>query len=190
MDSTRPFLVAALSTRAAAVAAAGRCESPSRAAEKSCFDTERRKKTNSNRFQLQVRVWFITSGCLSCHYHREDAGKTFPLVTRASKSLMRNMEIKKTQTSRRRVRAAEEVVAVEEWISCGYWAVFLLKSRPDAMWQTDGALSRDSHRHIVQRCSDPAWWRFKVQDKLRPYTVIISTRPAPLLHTPLFVRPA
>ena len=49
--------------------------------------------------------------------------------------------INKTQTRCRRL-------TVVELISCCYRDVFLLKSRPDAMWQTDGALSHESHRHL------------------------------------------
>lgn len=46
-----------------------------------------------------------------------------------------------TQTGCKRLMAVE-------LISCSYRAVFLLKRRPDAMWQTDGALSHEPHRHL------------------------------------------
>lgn len=74
------------------------------------------------------------------------------------------------------------------------------------MWQTDGASSRDSQRHLIQHCSDRAQWRFeRVQRRAQKtrlcligYSLILMKKtdflsqppPSHLFITPLFVRPS
>lgn len=123
MDSTWPFFVVALSTRAPLLLLLlqGGVSLMICAAQQG-YGHERAVSTQNKECVKAPRAM-----CYSMLYYNWLLSLTHNLLIN---HLMNNME---TNTLKEEVE--------------NYWAVLLLlKSRPDAMWTTDGALSRDSHR--------------------------------------------